>query len=75
MGCPALTNPRNGRVEVSRKTGRIKAIYSCDRGFVLRGSSIRQCVGGGYGKDKCQFSSISSVAILHEFPPGCFACI
>ena len=46
VGCPALDDPRNGKVDVSQRSGGFTATYSCNQGFVLRGSRTRVCVSG-----------------------------
>ncbi|XP_062518244.1 CUB and sushi domain-containing protein 2-like [Corticium candelabrum] len=40
--CPSLSNPTNGGVSVNGRT----ATYTCNSGYTLRGSAVRQCSGG-----------------------------
>ena len=49
--CPAPVNPSNGQVVIK---GGI-AIYLCDRGYILVGSSLRTCKDGAWTGDapKC----------------------
>ena len=47
IGCGPLDPPRNGSVLLDDASG---AIYFCDEGFQLIGSSERRCLGCGGGK-------------------------
>ena len=42
LECPSLDNPENGLVRVTGSN----AVYSCNSGYKLKGSSQRSCVGG-----------------------------
>ena len=41
--CGSLDNPENGQVSLTGTTVGSKAIYSCNKGFVLDGNSRRTC--------------------------------
>ena len=47
VDCGPLTNPRNGGVSFSSTTFNSRATYTCDRGFVLSGQSVRTCQSDG----------------------------
>ncbi len=59
--CPILNNPSNGRVSIS-SGGR--AIYSCNTGSGLSGSSSRTCSSSGWSgsNPSCQ----SKLSLYHE---------
>ena len=46
-GCERLQDIRNGQVDLSGRTVGSTATYSCNRGFVLVGSSTRICQSNG----------------------------
>ena len=45
--CNRLDDPRNGDVRITGTNAGDKAIYQCDRGFVLKGDRIRKCQSNG----------------------------
>ena len=47
MLCPNLTDPANGRVDVSGRTVGSLATYSCDEGFEENGLMVRVCGANG----------------------------
>ena len=46
-GCRQLSNPANGRVEISNKNIGGIATYFCNSGFNLVGAKTRVCQSGG----------------------------
>lgn len=44
--CPRLAAPENGKVSFSKKGS--KAVYKCNSGFILKGSSKRFCKRSGW---------------------------
>ena len=45
--CPDLANPINGTVEIQANTPGGSAVYSCNRGISLIGTSVRMCNTNG----------------------------
>lgn len=44
--CPRLAAPANGLIVLS--SGGLKAVYKCNTGFNLKGSSTRHCTRQGW---------------------------
>ncbi|XP_019849499.1 PREDICTED: P-selectin-like isoform X2 [Amphimedon queenslandica] len=44
--CPRLAAPANGQIVLS--SGGLKAVYKCNNGFILKGSSTRHCTRQGW---------------------------
>ena len=45
--CGTLVTPVNGSVDGSKTTFPNEAIFSCDEGFILNGSTVRRCQSDG----------------------------
>ena len=60
VGCPELEDPANGDVKVVDIWGVLTAQYTCDEGYVLKGSPTRKCVGGVWQPEApvCQCKSV-----------------
>ena len=47
IDCGNLRDPRNGDVKLTGTRVGAKAIYKCNRGFILKGSNVRKCQTNG----------------------------
>ena len=47
MGCQTLDVPDNGNVSVSTDSTKTKAIFTCDIGYTLKGTSKTMCRSDG----------------------------
>ena len=45
--CSRLNDSRNGDVKLTGTNVGAKAIYKCDRGFILKGDNVRKCQTNG----------------------------
>lgn len=68
MSCGNLRDPPNGQVDLTGIRVRDRATYSCNRGFVLQGVSVRTCQANGAWSGQeplCQREYIYISAIMH----------